>query len=162
MCFSASVRAAEIHDRSQAIFQHFLKFKDYGFRCASRVLINVLFYAASRMTSLSDACARVSGAPSDETLRQALMFNLPDIAELEREVNAALSGELPKCVRKQPQRVAIDLFELPYHGQPSSDPQEIRRGKSRSGTTHFHTYATACVTRKGQRFTLAITWVRKD
>jgi putative transposase len=162
MRFSASVRAARIHDRSQAVVQRFLKFKDYGLRCASSVLINVLFYAASRMTSLFDACQRIADRLSAETLRKALISNLPDIVELERRINKALRDDLPKCVCRTPQKIAIDLFELPYHGQPQRDPQEVCRGKARSGTTHFHTYASACVVRKGQRFTLAMTQVRKD
>jgi hypothetical protein len=55
--------------------------------------------------------------------------------------------------------VAIDLTLIPYHGQPANDPREIFRGAPKSGTTHFHAYATAVVLHKGYRYTLALTRV---
>lgn len=36
----------------------------------------------------------------------------------------------------------------------------IRRGQAKAGTTHFHTFATAYVSRRHRRFTLALTRVR--
>jgi hypothetical protein len=162
MRFHASVEQSQVYDHAKGLIQAHLDFKDYKIRCCASVLVNVIFYAASRLTSLSDACARVRGAPSDETLRKALLSSLPEVAELERQVNGALTGDLPKCLRKQRQLLAIDLHEVPYHGQPQNDPREICRGQPRSGTTHFHTYATAYVAHKGQRFTVALTWVQSD
>ncbi len=47
----------------------------------------------------------------------------------------------------------------PFHGQPARDPKEIFRGEPKSGTTHFHAYATAVVVHKGYRYTLALTRV---
>ncbi len=51
---------------------------------------------------------------------------------------------------------------IPYHGQAAQDPNEIRRGKARSGTTHFHCYATAYVIKSNKRVTLALTYVQAD
>jgi putative transposase len=45
---------------------------------------------------------------------------------------------------------------VPYHGQPQQCPSEIYRGQAKSGTTHFHAYATAYIVRRGQRFTAAL------
>jgi len=42
-----------------------------------------------------------------------------------------------------------------------TDPREIYRGQAKSGTTHFHAYATAYVVKKGQRFTVALAHVQK-
>jgi hypothetical protein len=81
---------------------------------------------------------------------------------LQRRLNRALSADLPKGPFKRPQRIAIDIHEVPYHGQPLRERNEIRRGQSRHGTTHFHDYATAYVVRKGYRFTLAMAWIRQD
>ena len=53
--------------------------------------------------------------------------------------------------------VAIDLTLIPYHGQPALN--KIFRGEPKSGTTHFHAYATAVVLHKGYRYTLALTRV---
>src|SRR5438105_283072 len=106
MSFHASVDRKQVHDHAQALIQTYVRLKDYK-KCCASVLIQVIFYAASRMTSLSDACARMRGAPSDETFRKALLASLPDIAALERQVNAALTGDLPKIVRKRRQFLAI-------------------------------------------------------
>ena len=117
--------------------------------------------AAARITSLSDACQRLRDAPSDETARKALLATLPDYAVLQRQLNAALAGHLPKALRKHLQRLAIDLTLIPYHGKPFRDLNEIYRSQAKSGTSHFHAYATAYVVRKGQRYTVALTGVKK-
>ena len=57
--------------------------------------------------------------------------------------------------------MALDLTLIPYHGRPFRDLDEIYRGQAKSGTSHFHAYATAYVVRKGQRSTVALTGVKK-
>jgi hypothetical protein len=64
--------------------------------------------------------------------------------------------QLPKGLRKRPQRVAIDLTLVPYPSQPHQRLEEIYRSQAKSGTTHFHAYATAYIVRRGQRFTVAL------
>jgi DDE family transposase len=86
---------------------------------------------------------------------------LPQPHELQRRLNRALQGDLPKALRRRRQPLAIDLTLLPYHGEPLEDPREIYRGQAKDGTSHFHAYATAYVIRKGQRFTVALVYVRK-
>src|SRR4051794_31045783 len=88
-----------------------------------RVLWSLLLAAAARITSLSDACGRLRDAPSDETARRALLATLPDYAALQRRLNAALAGHLPKALRKRRQRLAIDLTLIPYHGREFRDPE---------------------------------------
>ena len=56
----------------------------------------------------------------------------------------------------------MDLTEIPYHGQPAEDEYEIRRGKAKSGTTHYHAYATLSVVHHRQRYELALTFVWAD
>jgi hypothetical protein len=158
----ASISAAEVHQYAASLLQRYVKIRDFGKRCSSSVMIAVLFYAAARMVSISNACARLRQAPSDETFRQALLATLPQWAELQRRLNRALSADLPKCLYKRPQRIALDTHPIPYHGQPLREPNEICRGQSRHGTTHFHDYATAYVVRKGYRFTLAMAWIRQN
>ena len=80
---------------------------------------------------------------------------------MQRQLNAALAGHLPKALRKHLQRLAIDLTLIPYHGQPFRDLNEISRGQAKDGTSHFHAYAIADVVRHGQRSTVALTGVRK-
>ena len=45
--------------------------------------------------------------------------------------------------------------------QPLKHTNELCRGKPKSGTTKFHAYATICIVEKGQRYTLAYTWVKR-
>jgi putative transposase len=98
-------------------------------------------------------------APSDEAARLALIATLPDFAELQRRLNAALAGDLPRPLRRRPQRLAADLVLIPFHGQPLADPDEIYRSQAKSGTSHFHAYATLYVIHRGYRFTVALTAV---
>src|SRR4051795_8349450 len=141
--------------------QTHLKFRDYKRKTSATVLWSLLLAAAARITSLSDACQRLNDSPSDETARKALLAMLPDYATLQRRLNAALAGHLPKALRTRLQRLAIDLTLIPYHGQPFRDLEEVYRGQAKDGTSHFHAYATAYVVRKGQRYTVALTGVAK-
>src|SRR4051795_5805310 len=151
----------QVHRLATEHLQAHLSFKDYKKKTSAQVLWSLLLAAAARVTSLSDACQRLRDAPSDETARKALLATLPDYAVLQRQLNAALAGHLPKTLRKDLQRLAIDLTLIPYHGKPFRDLNEIYRSQAKSGTSHFHAYATAYVVRKGQRFTVALTGVRK-
>ncbi len=150
-----------VHRLAAEHLQEHLEFKDYRKKTSAHVLWSLLLAAAARITSLSDACQRLDSAPSDETARKALLATLPDYATLQRQLNAALAGHLPKALRKRLQMLAIDLTLIPYHGRPFRDLDEIYRGQAKSGTSHFHAYATAYVVRKGQRSTVALTGVKK-
>jgi hypothetical protein len=158
----ASISAAEVHQYAASLIQRYLKLRGFGKRCPSSVIIAVLLYAASRMVSISNACARLAKAPSDETFRQALLATLPPWAQLQRRINRGLAADLPKALLKRPQPIAIDIRQVPYHGEPLRNHDEICRGQSRSGTTRFHDYATAYVVRKGYRFTLAMVWIHQQ
>lgn len=128
----------QVHQHATALLQTHLKLHDHGPKCRAGLLLTLLFYAAARITSLSDACKRLRDAPSDEAARLALPATLPDFAETQRQLNRALAGDLPKALRKRRQRMAIDLTLIPYHGAPAGDPKEIVRSKPKSGTSHFH------------------------
>jgi hypothetical protein len=151
----------QVHRAAAAHLQAHLQFKDYKRKTSANVLWSLPLAAAARITSLSDACQRLLDGPSDETAREALLATLPDYATLQRQLNSALAGHLPKTLRKRLQDLAIDLTLIPYHGRPFRDLDEIYRGQAKDGTSHFHAYATAYVIRKGQRYTVALTGVTK-
>lgn len=157
-----SISDREVHDLTHAVLLQSLKIKDFSKQCSASMLVSVLLFAATRMTSPSGACRRLVGAPSDETIRQALLENLPAQRELERRVGVGLASQFPKGLWKRAWRVVIDYCDLPYYGQPQ-DPKQMRRGgKPKDGTRRFHTYATAFIVHKGYRFTLAATLVQRD
>ena len=119
------------------------RFQDHKRQTSAAVLWSLLLAAAARITSLSDACGRLRDAPSDETARKALLATLPVYAALQRRLNAALAGHLPRALCRHRQRLAIDLTLIPYHGQPFGDVEEVYRAQAKDGTSHFHAYATA-------------------
>jgi putative transposase len=139
-----------------------LALTDYGRCCPVAALVAVLFAACARLTSLWAAACGLRRGPGPETVRKALHAHLPrDATRLERRLHQALHAVLPAALRKRRQRVAADLTLIPYHGQPHTDPTELYRGQAKSGTTHFHAYATLYLLVRGQRFTVALTWVRQ-
>src|SRR5437868_4183502 len=150
-----------VHAYAEQVCQRHIPLKDRGRKCKAGVLWAVLFYAASRITSLAAACAGLRDAPSDTAAHDALLATLPGFAELSRRLNRALQGDLPRGLRRRRQPLACDLSLTPYHGQPLHDAGEVYRSQAKGGTTHFHAYATAYVMRKGQRFTVALTAVRR-
>ena len=141
--------------------QKHLRLKDHGPKCRADTVWTILCYAASRIISLAAACATLRDAPSDSAAHDALLATLPNYAELQRRLNRALQGDLPYTLRRRRQPLAIDLTLIPYHGQPLHHADEIYRSQAKSGTSHFHAYATVYVIRKGRRFTVALTTVRR-
>jgi putative transposase len=141
--------------------QEYVPLRDYKRKVSAPTLWAVLIIAAAEVTSIHAACGRLDGVPCDETIRKALYTCLPDFAELQQQLNRALAGRLPRTLRRRPQRLAIDLTLIPYHGEPFHDPAEVYRGLAKDGTSHFHAYVTAYVILRGQRFTVALTAVAK-
>jgi Transposase DDE domain len=152
-------RTVQAHTRT--VLQKNLRLPDHGPKCRASVLWSVLLYAAARITSLAAACAALPDAPSDTAAHDALLAGLPVLAELQRRLNRALQGDLPRTLQRRRQPLAIDLVLIPYHGQPLLCADEVYRSQAKSGTSHFHAYATAYVIRKGLRFTVALTVVRR-
>src|SRR5262245_55201015 len=156
-----TITARAIHDHAAALCQRHLRLADHGPKCTALTLLTLLFYAAARLSSLAAACGSLSRAPSDTAARTALLATLPPTHELQRRLNRALQGDLPRALRRRRQPLAIDLTLLPYHGEPRADPSEVYRGQAKDGTSHFHAYATAYVIKKGHRYTVALAYVRQ-
>jgi hypothetical protein len=154
-----TLTAATVYHHARFLLQDHLGLTDFSPTCTARTLLAVVFAAAARLTSLFAAGLRLLGAPSAETLRKALPASLPTLDELEGRFNDALAAHLPRRLRRRKQRLAVDLTLVPYHGRYHLDPNEIVRGQAKSGTTHFHAYATAYLVFRGQRFTVALTAV---
>jgi len=126
---------------------------------------NVVAVASAQRRTLESAVQQFQVAPSANLVRgylQERLLQQTDLATLETECNALLVSHLPPRIRGRRHQVAIDLVYLPYYGQPARDPQEIRRGQAKEGTTHFHVYASAYIIRKRKRVTLAVTFVQRD
>src|SRR5947209_17233560 len=59
-------------------------------RCTAAAVCAVLAYAAHRLSSVTDACARLLGAPDGDTVLGRLARLLPGPDALERRLQAAL------------------------------------------------------------------------
>lgn len=153
------VTKEEVHGYANFWLTSALRLEYEGRKCSGNKVISVLLIAAARVVSIFAACRDLADAPSDGTIRNALEASLPPIPELEKRLNRALTTDLPRALRRKARMLAIDLTLIPYHGQPFEDEKEIYRSSPKSGTTHFHAYATAVVVHKGHRYTLALTRV---
>ena len=156
-----TVSGRDVQEHAEGLVRKHLRLPDHSKKCTSSVLLQVVFAAAARLTSIYAACLQLKNAPSSETIRLALLSTLPDYDRLQRGVNRALAGDLPKPLRKRKQRLAIDLHLRPYYGKPDRDLKEIYRSQAKAGTNNFHAYASAYVVCKGQRFTVALTPVER-
>lgn len=156
-----TVTPKDVQAHAAHLCQKHLRLRDHGPKCTAGVLLTVLFYAATRITSLTAACKALVNAPCYQAAHDALLATLPDINELQRRLNRALQGDLPKALRRRRQPLAIDLHLVPYHGEHLHSEDEVYRSQAKSGTSHFHAYATAYVIRKGRRYTVALVYVRK-
>jgi hypothetical protein len=147
---------------TEECLQQHVPLRDSGPKCTAGVVWKVLLWAAARVASIAAVCRRWQNGLSDQTVYDALAAQLPKRPRvLEKKLNQALIHRLPRGVLKRARPVAIDYHEIPYHGEPLRHANELCHGAPKSGTTKFHAYATACIVEKGQRFTLAYTWVKR-
>ena len=134
-----------------------------GTRITEEDVLYVLTHASVHRLSLDAACAELEAAPSANRFREVLGAALPARPTLQRQLNTILRAQLPKVFRKgkRAYNLAIDLTLIPYHGQPYQDDREVARGAAKSGTTHFHAYATVSIVHDKRRYVLALVFVDK-
>ena len=131
-------------------------------KCTATVVWSIVLRAAARMLSIFAACRDLANSPSQQAVFDALMAGLPrTLSVLENRLNWALTTSWPRRLRRRRWEVAIDWHLVPYYGEPDKSRNELCRNKQRQGTSHFHAYATACIVQYGQRYTLALTWIRR-
>lgn len=159
-----TLRPGDVEQCASTFLRDYVKIKDHGRKVRSGVLFRIVVYAACRLISIHAACARLVKGPGDDAVRKALAARLPSIGVLTNQFNRALLACVPGRVvrrKKGRLRLAIDLTLVPYHGKPFAHAREIYRGEAKSGTTHFHAYATCYLVHSGQRYTLAMLYVTK-
>lgn len=159
---SHTITASEVHGWALGWLLQAKLLKDHGWLCTAAVTWNIVLRAATRMISIYAACRDLAEAPSDQAVFNSLSDGLPKtLGVLERRLNEALTTPFPRRLFRHSWRVAIDWHLVPYYGQPKQSRNELYYGKPHHGTTKFHAYATACIVQYGQRYTLALTWVRR-
>jgi len=130
-------------------------------RITAEDIICALAYANVHCLSISSACQELQDAPSGNRLCEVLTEALPDRVGMQRALNRMFHQQLhPSLLKgKRYYSIAIDLTLIPYHGQPYADKKEIVRGAPKSGTTHFHGYATVSIVHDNRRFVVALRFI---
>ena len=132
---------------SQVLQEHFQLDMSHSTYEASDIW-DVLVAAAVQRLTIETACEVLENAPSSNTVRNTLRGMLADddnLAGIERLVNQMLVARLPKSLWKRARPCAADMTDIAYHGKHEDDDDRVRRGRAKSGTTHFHSYATLCI-----------------
>lgn len=157
-----TISSREVHAWALNWLQDAKLLADHGRLCTAAVVWSIVLRAAARMTSVQAACNDLARAPSGQAVFTALTDGLPKTLKvLERRLNEALAIPLSRGMRRRRWEVAIDWHLVPYYGDPKQSRNELYYGQPRQGTTTFHAYATACIVCYGQRYTLALSWVRR-
>lgn len=159
---SHTINSQEVHQWALNWLVEANLLKDHGWLCTAAVVWSVVLRAASRMVSVYAAVRDLADAPCGEAVFTALGDGLPKtLPVLEKRLNGALTGHLPRRMRRGSREVAIDFHLVPYYGRPHKSRNELYYGKPRQGTKQFHAYASACIVEYGLRYTVALTWVRR-
>jgi hypothetical protein len=132
-----------------------------GYKVKTEDIWQAVVAASVQGQAIQSAVNQLESAPDPSGIRLYLRTELVEVTTL-AALEAACNEALVAAIHKGRHKVAIDLTFIPYHGQAAQDPNEIRRGQAKSGTTHFHCYATAYVIKKNKRVTLALTYVQAD
>src|SRR5215472_6959944 len=132
-----------------------LHLRDYQGSVPATLLARLLLLCAANGQSLSFNAQHCQRAPSDESVRLALQFNLPDTALLLLQaLLAALMALVPARLRRRARPCALDLHQRPVYGD--KDTPGVRGGKPQAGTKHFWCYASLAVLTRGLRFTVGL------
>jgi len=158
-----NLRSSQVLNALIAVVRPYLPLDLQATRITADDIIAVLGYASANRISTDAACHELKEAPSANRLREVLAKALPDRIALQRALNRILRAQTPRFVKKGKRSyyIAIDLTLIPYHGECYEDEKEIVRSQAKSGTTHFHGYATVSIVHDHQRYVLALRFVEK-
>jgi len=152
------LRSQQVLNALIAILRRYLPLDLENTRIRADDVIAVLGYASANRVSMDAACQELKDAPSANRLREVLAQALPGRTTLQRALNTILRAQTPRFIKKGKRSyyVAIDLTLIPYHGEYYEDEREIVRSQAKSGTTHFHGYATVSIVHNNQCYVLAL------
>jgi putative transposase len=159
------LRATEVHQLVSGVLQEHFQLDMVERHYEAQDIWDVLIAASVERVTVEMATHLLEKAPSGNTVRTVVKEMLNDagiLSELEAGMNQLLVQRLPKKLLRSQLPGAIDVTEIPYHGQHGEEEETVRRGRAKSGTTHFHCFATLYVVKRNKRYTLAITLMRRS
>lgn len=146
-----------------AVLKEHFPLETPGRKWVDEDIYRVLIKASAEASTVEHICEQMENGPDANTVFYWLKpIESQPLRDLEATANEALIARLPPRLDRRPRQTAIDFVLIPYHGEPAREAEEIRRGRARDGTTHFHCYATAYIIYKNKRVTVALTVVRAD
>ena len=156
-----TIRSEQVLNAFAQVVRRNLPLELKNTRITADDIVYALAYANVHRLSISSACQELQGAPSGNRLREVLVESLPDRSGVQRALNRIFHQQLHPSLLKgvRDYNMAIDLTLIPYHGQPYEDQKEIVRGAPKSGTTHFHGYATVSIVRDHRRYVVALRFI---
>lgn len=156
------VTAQEIYQVTRETLQEVMTLDMSGRQYDAEDIWDVLIAAAVERVTAETACDLLAGAPSPNTVRAVVYDLLGDVADVEQRINELLVARLPQKLLKRARPAAIDITDIPYHGQYDEADDLVRRGRAKHGTTHFHCYGTLYLLKGNKRYTLAVSLVRRS
>jgi Transposase DDE domain len=158
------LNAQEVHRLVSEVLQEHFPLEMEGRVYEAQDIWDVLIAAAVERMTIEGVSDVLEAAPSPNTVRNVLRGILPEdgLDELETRLNGLVVARLPPKLLRAYLPCAIDVTEIAYHGQHEDNDEGIRRSKAKSGTTHFHWYATLSTVKRGKRYTLALTLVKRS
>lgn len=157
--------AQDIYDLTLETLTTYFELNRAGCQYDDQAIWDVLIAASAERESVEALCGVLEESPSPNTVRTAIKGLWPadpDLDELESTLNEMLVQHLPQKLLTRWLRCGMDVVLIPYHGCHDDDDEAVRRGRAKSGTTHFHAYATLYTIKNNKRYTLALTLVRKS
>ena len=98
----------------------------------------MLLCAAANNSSIDRECHELEGSPSPNTVR-GVDQDSRELNQSETQVNKALGKHLKRAYGKKPQKVAVDLVEIPslIMGNPAKTPKKCDEAKQNKAQLTF-------------------------
>jgi len=159
------LKASEVYEIVSTTLQEHFQLDMQAHDYEAQDIWDVLIAASVERLTIEMASQLLEQAPTGNTVRaivKAMLAEAGNLTALEASMNSLVQRRLPKKLLRPALPGAIDITEIPYHGQQEADDETVRRGRAKQGTTHFHCFATLYVVKHNKRYTLALTLMRKD
>jgi putative transposase len=156
--------AAEARQKVTQLLTDHLQLKIEGYATDTQTVCDVLIKASVEGKAIEGTCNDLDAVPTGHTVRDYLNDQLrpASLADIEQQVNAVLTADLPKRVWTKRRDLALDLHDEPFYGKSPALVQYACRGEAKAGTTYFYRVASVYVIDHGVPVTLAVTFVLPD
>jgi hypothetical protein len=155
------LKAEELRAEVLKVLEKHLDWETEGYRCYTRMTLEILVKAALDGTSIEAVCQELCAVADSNTIREQVNEAL-DVADLrghEAQMNAALASVIPLDIPRQGVQIALDWHDEPFYGKTPLLRTYTCRGQAKAGTTHFFRLASVYLIWHDVRLTLAVTYV---